>query len=159
MKFRPVLLQAVVIGYLAWTACAFVLTMTKIQLLPMGILRWSYGMMAPYQGDTPWNADFAYEGRLPSGTWETIDIDHYFPQQQGERNVRKFIRTYQAEGPAAHTEKFTEFAQILLGHERDRGKQYDAVRIWYEEWPRSPAGYQALHLSTFTTRQFVTQVE
>lgn len=159
VKVRPVLLQAIVITYLAWTACAFVLTMTKFQLLPMSILRWSYGMMAPYQGDTPWNADFTYEGRLPDGSWQLIDIAYYFPHQFGEANVRRFIRTYQASGTLEHRDKFTEFAEVLLAHEHARGKKYDAVRIWYEEWPRSPAGYSALHLPAFTTRQFVTQAE
>jgi hypothetical protein len=151
--------KSAVVLYVLVTACAFVLTMTKIPLLPIPIVRWSYGMMAPYQGDADWNADFLYEGRLPDGSWATIDADRYYPQQFGERNVRKFLRMYQALGPREHVRKFTELALLLLNHEHKRGQPFTAVRISYEEWPRSPAGYWFLHQPAFVTRTLITQVQ
>lgn len=147
---KKLLQHGVVLGYLTITAGAFVFTMTKLEPpLPDQLVRWSYGMMAPYQGDTSWNADFVYEGRLPDGSWETIDVDPYMPYGFGERNVRKFLRVYARFGLPMQRRKFTEFGQQLLDRERARGRQYSAVRIFFESWPRSPAGYGHLRTPLF----------
>lgn len=160
MRPPRVILHAVVLSYLFVTAGAFVFTMTKWHPpIPASILRWSYGMMAPYQGDTGWNADFVYEGRLADGTWETIDLDAYLPYGFGERNVRKFLRVYKRDGDAEHRRKFAEYALLLWDHERARGKEYTAVRMFFETWPRSPAGYSFLRLPAFTTRELIRTVQ
>ena len=149
---EKLLQRAVVIAYLMITAGAFVFTMTKLEPpLPEDVLRWSYGMMAPYQGDTSWNADFVYEGQLPDGSWEAIDVDPYMPYGFGERNVRKFLRVYEREGLPMQRRKFTEFGQLLLDRERARGKQYSELRVFFESWPRSPISYDALRTPLFRT--------
>lgn len=158
--FRKFLQQAVVLVYLLMTFSALFFTMTKIEFpLPEWVIHWNYGMMAPYQGDTTWSADFVYEGQLPDGSWEAINIDLYMPYEFGERNVRKFLRIYQGLGIPGHRAKFSEFALLLLERERKRGKDYQAVRIWFEQWDRSPGGYEFLRTPLFTTRTFVTQVQ
>ena len=153
--FRRLVQHSIVFGYLAITFGAFVYTMSRIEILPKWVTRWSYGMMAPYQGDTPWNADFVYEGRLPGGAWKRIDIDAYMPYGFGERNARKFFRVYD---DAARRGKFAGFALLLLDRERAHGRPYEAVRITYEQWDRSPAGYEFLRLPAFTMRQLLTEV-
>jgi hypothetical protein len=156
---RPfrVLLHAALYGYLLITAGAFVLTMSKMEPpLPYALVHWSYGMMAPYQGDTDWSADFVYEGKLPNGTWEKIDVDSYLPYGFGERNVRKFMRVYSRLGPDGHRRMFRQYALLLLERERARGKQYSSIRVFFDTWPRSPAGYSFLYLPAFTTRELVT---
>ncbi len=136
------------------------LTMTKTwpPFLPRALVHWSYGMMAPYQGDTSWNADFRYEGLLNNGKWETIDLARYMPYGFGERNVRKFLRIYQTLDTDGQRSKFNLFAQQVLALERKRGIPYQAVRVTYEQWPRSPAGYEYLHLPAFTTYLPITEV-
>lgn len=141
------------------TVEAFVLTMFKVRLPPYPLVHWAYGMMAPYQGDTSWNADFVYEGLRGDGAWESIDVDAYMPYGFGERNVRKFLRIYKGLGDAGHRQKFGEFALLLLDRERAHGREYRAVRVWFEQWPRSPAGYGYLHTPLFTARELVIQVQ
>lgn len=114
-------------------------------------------MMAPYQGDTSWNADFVYEGQLPDGSWEAIDLDRYMPYEFGERNVRKFLRVYSRYGNLEHRRKFTEFALQVLDRERVRGMSYSAVRVFFDQWDRSPAGYDYLRTPLFTRRELVTE--
>ncbi len=154
--------QSAVLVFLAVTLSGIWFTFTRIPvpLVPWELQYYSYGMMAPYQGDTPWNGDFLYEGMLPDGTWETITTDRYLPYGFGERNVRKVLRKYVGSGPGVRQRKFTDFALQLLDRERERGKPYRSVRITYEQWPRSNAGYAFLrHEPFFLERQLVTQVQ
>jgi hypothetical protein len=119
---------------------------------------WSYGMMAPYQGDTDWNGDVLAEGQLPDGTWHVVSLDPYLPYGSGEKNVRKFLRTYQKLGPLGHREKFTQWALLLLGHERAQGRNYQAIRFTFEKWPRSTGGFEFLRRSPFVEKQYITEV-
>ena len=151
--------QAVLLIYLAVTAGALIFTFTKVAFpFPEAVTHWSYGMIAPYQGDTSWNADFIYEGQLPNGSWEVINIDPYMPYIFGEKNARKFLRVYQRYGNLEHRRKFGEFALLVLDHEREQGKSYQAIRVWFDQWDRSPAGYEYLHTPEFTKRELVTTV-
>ena len=155
---RRFLQQAVVLVYLIVAFCALLFTFTKTAFpQPEWVTHWSYGMMAPYQGDTSWNGDFIYQGQLSDGTWETINLDPYMPYIFGERNVRKFLRIYQRYGNLEHRKKFTEYALQLLDRERVRGKHYLAIRVYFDQWDRSPAGYEFLHTPLFTARELVTQ--
>ena len=161
VHLRRVLRHTAVLAYLLVTAIAFVFTMTRVRipLVPYKVMHWSYGMMAPYQGDTSWNGDFIYEGQLANGTWEVISLDRYMPFGFGEKNVRKFLRVYQKYGAEEHHKKFTEHALMLLDRERARGKDYTAVRVWFDQWPRSNGGYEFLHTREFTTRRLITSVQ
>ncbi len=152
--------RAVLLGYLAVTVGALIFTMFKVHFLfPGWVTRWSYGMMAPYQGDTSWNADFVYEGELPDGTRTVINLDPYMPYGFGERNQRKFLTAFKTKDGSLQRRKFTEFALLLLDRERARGNKYRAIRVYSERWDRSPGGYAFLHTPVFTTREFLTQVQ
>ncbi len=156
---RRFLQHLVLIAYLSVTFSALVFTIFKIEFVfPAWVTHWSYGMMAPYQGDTSWNADFIYEGKLADGTWHVINLDPYMPYGFGERNVRKFLRVYQTLSDAVQEAKFREFATLILHHEQEHGRPYVAIRGFYDQWDRSPAGYEFLHTPLFTTRTLVIQV-
>lgn len=152
--------HALILVYLTLTASALFYTFTKVASpLPERIFRWNYGMMAPYQADTSWNFDVLYEGRLPNGEWQTIDIDRYMPYGFGERMVRKYLLAYVHEGEVVRRQKFTELASLVLAHERERGSPYTAVRVYLDTWDRSPAGYEALHVPSLTYRELLTTVQ
>lgn len=149
----------VVLAYLSITAGALFFTLFKIEFpFPEWVTHWSYGMMAPYQGDTSWSADFIYEGQRADGTWEVINLDPYMPYGFGERNVRKFLRVYQILGEEVQEAKFREFATLLRERERAKGRDYQSIRGFFDQWERSPAGYEYLHTPLFTTRTFVIQI-
>ncbi|MBI3331858.1 hypothetical protein HYZ99_02755 [Candidatus Peregrinibacteria bacterium] len=158
MKFSRVIQQSTVVIYLAITVSAFLYTMVRVTPpIPRLLLFWSYGMMAPYQGDTWFNDDLRAEGQLPDGSFELISLDPYIPTGFGERNVRKHLKTFQPDHDT-YRRKFTAFARALLERERARGKLYDAVRLTWLSWPRSPEGYDALKHPPFLTEEFITQV-
>ena len=156
---RRFLQRAVLLAYLSVTASALIFTIFKIEFpFPAWVTHWSYGMMAPYQGDTSWNADFVYQGQTKDGKWHPIDLDFYMPYGFGERNTRKFLRVYQTLSEAVQESKFRQFAQLILDHEREHGRPYVSIRGYFDQWNRSPAGYEFLHTPLFTTRTFVIQV-
>ena len=155
---RRFLLQTIVLAYLLVTAGAFVYTMTGYAVLPVYAIYWSYGMMAPYQSDSENNTDIFYEGILLDGSSRIISLDPYMPYASGERGARESLRLYQSLGKPLHRRMFTAFALQLLAHERERGRDYRAIRVYYDTWPRSPAGYQFLHTPVFTTHELLTEV-
>jgi hypothetical protein len=157
---RRLLQHAVILLYLTVTFGAFFFTMTKHEFpfLPYPVIHWSYGMMAPYQGDTDWNADLRAEG-LKDGSWERIDLNPYFPFGHGEKNVRMFLRIYLGRGLNGQRDKYTELALQILDRERERGKEYASVRLYFDTWWRSPDGFEALRLPGFTESEFLTQVQ
>jgi hypothetical protein len=159
---RRAVQHAVVVSYLVVTAAAFVYTMTRVRPVPYPLwplVQMSYGMMAPYQGDTEINEDLIAEGKRPDGKWERIHLDPYFPVGFGEKNVRKFLRSFKAQGTEVHRRKYTEFAWKLLERERRRGRPCEAVRLLWQEWERSPAGFHFLQHEPFVSTQFITQVQ
>src|SRR3989338_3029296 len=154
---RRFIQQTIVLVYLAVTAGSLIYTLGRVRVLPKWATRWSYGMMAPYQGDTSWNADFVYEGERPDGSRRKIDLDPYMPYGFGERNQRKFLIAFKTPDGELQRRKFTEFALLLLDRERARGNDYRTIRVSFEQWDRSPAGYEFLHTPVFTTRELLTQ--
>ncbi|TSD00329.1 MAG: hypothetical protein Greene101449_199 [Candidatus Peregrinibacteria bacterium Greene1014_49] len=157
---RRFLTHGLILGYLAITASALLFTFTKVVFpFPSIFIRWSYGMIAPYQRDVPWNFDVSYEGQLPDGEWQPINIHPYMPYQFAEQKVREFLLPYLHQGELTRRQKFTELALQILDHERARGIPYTAVRVFYEQWDRSPGGHEFLHLPAFTHRALLTQVQ
>jgi hypothetical protein len=142
------------------TLLAFILTMTKVSvpLAPRRLVLWSYGMMAPYQGDTDWNGELVLYGKLPDGTVHQLALEEYLPYGFGELNVRQFLRVYQVRGELAHKEQFTKLGLQLLEHERAQGRPYQLLTLAMHRWERSPAGYYYLHTPLFTEVQPLTQV-
>jgi hypothetical protein len=157
---RVVLRHTIILAYLLITGAAFIYTMTGIALpVPWHLLRWSYGMMAPYQGDTDWNADIRAEGKLPSGSWETIRLQPYYkPFGHGEEMSRKYLVQEAATNIAGKEQLYRKIAEQLLTHQKRAGKEYTTVRIWRDRWPRSPEGFEAQRLPAFTETVLLTEV-
>ncbi|MEK7591551.1 MAG: hypothetical protein AAB489_05105 [Patescibacteria group bacterium] len=144
MRARLLLLQAILLFYLAITIAGFLFTMLRIRLpLPWVLVRFSYNMMAPYQGDTDINEEMVAEG-LRNSFWEPIDLNPYFPVGAGEKNVRMYLRSFRSTEDQRAVGAYTDFAVALLERERANGHQWKEVRLTWEEWPRSPLGFSAL---------------
>lgn len=120
--------------------------MSKVQLpgIPWPVLRYFYGMMAPYQGYSVVNADLLAEGKRADGTWEKINLDPYYPMIRGNQIMYRRLRSFLAQGEEKHKQKYTELATLLLERERRQGETYLAVRLAWQEWPASPLGWDAL---------------
>ena len=158
---RHAFVSVLVVTYLAITAEALLYTLFRVRAWPWPLVRWSYGMMAPYQGDTDFNDDLLAEGKRADGTWQKIDLDPYFPVGHGEKNVRKHLRTFKpAEGvdPAGYHAAFSVFGKQLLERERLRGREYRAVRLTWQQWPRSPLGYEARKNPPDLLERVITEV-
>jgi hypothetical protein len=148
--------------YLCITLSAFVFTLSRVRVpgVPHTLLHWAYGMMAPYQGDTDWNGAMYVTAQLPDGTWQEVDTSPFMPFEFGERNVREFFRVFVAPTPVeGQRSAFTEYALQLLDRERESGKEYQSLRIYFDQWERSPAGFTFLRHEPFVHRQLVTRVE
>lgn len=159
MTPKRVLCHLAILGYLLFTFAGFTLTMTKLLIpLPYFFVQWSYGMMAPYQGDTPWNGDLVVEGQLPDGTTQIVSLDPYMPYLFGEANARRFLRIYRPLGWEVQRWKFTEFGLMLLDRERAAGRPYTVLHLYFDRWPRSNGGFEFLHQPLFTEREFITDV-
>lgn len=161
MQLRRILQIVALLVFLTVTIAGFVFTMTRVYvpLIPRRLIHFSYGMMAPYQGDVPWNADLGAEGQRADGSWVDVDLDPYYPFEFGEKNVRMHMRSFKAFGDEVRREKFSELAEQLLAHERERGRPYQALRLSWYLWPRSPAGFTFLrHEPFFLERGVLAEV-
>lgn len=147
--------QAALLIFLVISAEALLFTLTGIALPPIPLVHWSFGMMAPYQGDTAWNDDFVYEGARDDGVWERIDVLALLPYSPGEANARMYLRTYGDFRSPRAQERFGDFAAQVL----QKNPHYHTVRVWHESWPRSPAGFDFLRRPAFLTRELITQVQ
>ncbi len=127
------------------TALLYVLSRFPLPPILRPIVRFHYGMIAPYQGDTDWNAALSAVATLPGGATERVDLSPYFPHFFGEANARQFLLGFQARGDLVRREKYAELAQQLLERERVRGKRYASLALSFDQWPRSPEGFFALH--------------
>lgn len=101
----------------------------------------SYAMMAPYQGYERLNAGLSAEGQITEGEWQPINLDPYFPVIRGESHMRQFFMIYEGSGTTLEQQMATRTAEKLLQLERDRGHSYTAIRLWWNQWEPSPAGY------------------
>lgn len=148
MSFRLAFQQLIVVCYLVITAAAFIYTMTRIQIFPQTLISWSFGMMAPYQGDTDWNAHLIAEGKRPSGVWQRIDLTPYYaPFSHGEGLIRRYFFHAGTFGTPGNLARYRQLGEALLRVE----PSYLAVRFTLERWPRSPEGFEAKHIPASTT--------
>lgn len=147
VRTRTIILNAILLAFLAVTIAGFLFTMLRIRLpLPWILIRWSYNMMAPYQGDTDINEELVAEGLTDQGTWSRIDLAPYLPFGPGERNVRMYLRSFRSSEDELAVGAYKTFAAKLLEVENtyQGGRPWKAVRLTWEEWPRSPEGFDAL---------------
>ncbi len=146
--------------YVIVTVAALVFTMTRVQLLPMSVMRFSYAMMAPYQTYANRNADLHAEGRAGSGAWQTIDLAPYYPYGHGEANLRRYLLLPRwkalVDGDySVVNAQYRLIAQQLLAHERQKGMPYDHVRLLWEEWPVSYGGFEDMRVAPFMSGSIV----
>jgi hypothetical protein len=152
MRFPRTIVNAGISLYLLLTACAFSFTLFRWSPLPFPLVKFFYGMMAPYQDYSDRNADLVAEGQKADGTWEHIDLLPYFPVSTGERTYRMYMQTARNRGSDIAEASYERFRELLHERENARGRVYSDVRLAFEIWPASPAGFEALRLPTFTER-------
>ena len=153
--------QFILSAYLVITLSGFLYTLFRIHtpLVPWIFTRWSYMLMAPYQGYATYNEDIIAEGQRADGTWEVIDLSQYFPYILGETNVRLHMRSFRyLDDPDLFREKFTLTAKRLLMLEQ-RGKPYTALRLSYIRWPiPMRGGYAFNRHEPFLEKEVITEV-
>ncbi|TSC60805.1 MAG: hypothetical protein Greene041662_37 [Candidatus Peregrinibacteria bacterium Greene0416_62] len=138
--------------YLFVTANALAYTVFRKSLLPTPIIRYFYGMMAPYQGYSTHNAELVAEGQKTDGAWEVIDLLPYFPGSIGERTFREFLLSHRAQGKEATRQGYEHLIEQIRIQEAHRGRTYSDIRLAFDTWPMAPDGYETLRLPAFTRR-------
>lgn len=157
--------QAIVIGFLVTSLSGFLYTVLRVKLpIPWAMTYLSYSAMAPYQGRGEENKALAAEATLENGATEEIDLAPYFPFSRGRQDVRMlhvgWLRVVEQDPttpPGTYTRKFKGVARRLLEHERERGRPVAAVRLYWDEWPFSPDGHDALYDSPQRRRTFFVE--
>ena len=157
--FKQWVLQTILLLYLTVTGAALLYTLFHIHLpVPWALVRFSYTMMAPYQGDTEINEDLVAFAELADGSTKIIDVDRYIPGGKGERNVRKYMRSFRRTEDDLQSQKYTEFAQLLLAHERKNDPNIRSITLNWHAWPRSPLGFDALRQPPHLKATYITRV-
>lgn len=166
VTLKRVLQHTAILSYLTITGAGFLYTMLRLRVpLLWPFAYFSYSAMAPYQGYTTLNDELIAEGLREDGVWERIDPYPYLaPLRQGGRHIRLHLRGFlifdadDATNRARLREKYTDLAWLLLDHEQRQGRSYNTIRLLWQEWPISPAGYDALQHDPFTDTELITQV-
>lgn len=157
---KKILAHLLILTYCVITFFAALFSFTKIQItpIPWPVLRYSYGMMAPFQGYSTTNMDLLAEGQQNDGAWVTIDLDPYYPMIRGNQVMYRRLRSFKFEGEEKHKAKYTELAELLQKHEKNRGNEYESIRLTWQEWPASVEGWDAERKAEKTTDYFITQI-
>jgi len=153
-------MHAVVICYLLVTACGTFYAFTRIfpPVIPHAVTFFSYGLMAPYQSYAHFAFNVAAEGRSAGGEWQTIDLTQYQPlATMGERLMRMTDHSFGMRQELIQP-RYRDAANQLLRLENEKGKNFESVRLTWEQWPLSPAGYWFLHHDPFIERRLLMQV-
>lgn len=162
---RYLLRQAVVLGFLTTTLSGFLYTVLRVRLpfVPAPLTYLSYSSMAPYQGTDSRNRALAAEGVRADGGTEEIDLARYYPTSRGRQDVRmlqvgwrRMALDESAPGDYLRR-KYGALARRLLERERARGVNYTVVRLYWDEWPYSSGGHDALYESPQRTRVFYVE--
>ncbi len=115
-------------------------------------------MMAPYQGFNRSNVDLRAEGEDEKGAWQPIDLAPYYPLEAGETIARRHLFTFRARGDDAAREAYANLAWQLLGRESERGHTWKRVRVFWDSWPVSAHGYEAMRHAPLITSVFLAEV-
>ena len=137
--------------YIAATVSGLLFTLFRVNVpvVPHVLSHWSFGMLAPFQSYLENNEDLVALGRHTGGVWEAIDMDPYFPHRKGEQSIRIYLPEHRKLGEAVLSDKYTEFAQMILNLEAADGRTWDELQLKLEAWPRSPGGYEFLREDVF----------
>ena len=153
------ILQTILLFYLTVTGAALLYTLFHIHTpVPWALVRFSYTMMAPYQGDTEINEDLVAFGEYADRSTKIIDLDRYIPGGKGERNVRKYLRSFRRTEDDLQVQKYTDFAEQLFARERKKDPNLTSVTLNWHAWPRSPQGFDALRTPPHLVATFITRV-
>lgn len=152
MRLRHSVLSLGIGLYLFVTANALTYTIFRRSLLPTPVIRYFYGMMAPYQGYSTQNIELVAEGKRADDSWETIDLLPYFPGSTGERTFREFLLSHRAQGKEVTRQGYARLAEEIRIQETHRGRPYTEIRLAFDTWPMAVDGYEMLRLPAFTRR-------
>ncbi len=153
MSPKRLFLHGVILLYLAVTALALVYTLfLRTPLWSWPVVSYAVGMMAPYAGYQEEVGDLIAEGIQADGSRVQIDLEPYYPYLAGETNFRRYLRF---KANPEHLPKYRSLALQLKNLEAKKGNAYDAIELFWEEWPASPDSTTALHSLTFTKRTFL----
>ena len=144
--------------FITFFAALFAFTKKQVSPIPWQVLRYSYGMMEPFQGYSTTNVDLLAEGLNDKGEWKTIDLDPYYPMILGTQIMYRRLRSFSFLGEEMHKQKYTELAELLLEREKRRGNQHPSIRLTWQEWPADPKGWDAKRASEDTINHFITQI-
>lgn len=160
MPLRKIIAHTFIACYVSVTLSAALFSFTKVNVtpIPWPVLRYSYGMMAPFQGYSTTNVDLLAEGLNDKDEWKTIDLDPYYPMILGTQIMYRRMRSFSFIGEDMHKQKYTELAELLLEREKHRGRTYEAIRLTWQEWPASPKAWDALRKESEITNHFITQI-
>lgn len=159
MRAKERLISMGILLYLFFTCSALSYTLFRRSPLPPRIIRFFYGMMAPYQQNSVENIDIVAEGKTADGTWVTIHLDPYFLQSPSERVFQALLLSFRARGTQSAQSAYDRLAAAILAQEHARGRQYADIRLFFEQWPASPEGFSAQHIAAFTKRLDPLDVE
>lgn len=122
--------------------------------VPRALRQFSYGMMAPFQHYRTHNEELTAFG-LRDGSWHIIDMHPYLPFITGERAMRSYFRTFRKH--KKHVQKYGEFAEKLRLIEAGNGRSWESVKLVFQKWPMSTAGYFYLRHEPFIEETFIVQ--
>lgn len=140
----------IVLCYLIIAGASLLFTVVRVPaLLHVPFATFSYGMMAPYQSFNRENVDVRAEGEDSKGIWHTINLDPYYPLELGEKIARRHLFVFRSRGPVAQGDAYADMARQLRKHEREQGRDWKHVRLFWESWPVSVHGYEAMRTAPF----------
>lgn len=137
------ILSGLIILYFIITTTAFCYAMAGQSPSPrfQPIIFYSYGMMAPYQGYETFHQGLSAEGLKDNGTWESIDLDPYFPFLHGEKTMRSYVNSYLLKDDFdLHHKSFKRMARHIQRLEKKDGRSFEHIRLYWDTWPMSPDG-------------------
>ncbi len=154
---EQIFLNIVISLYLVITAGGMYQTVTHIQspIFPT-LSQFSYGMLAPYQGDSDINAEVVLIAEEEGGATRILPVGRFFQGELGERTVRSLLEQLKDRDVPALREIYEPMLVQILQHERDKGHAYLSLSIYQEAWPKSVDGYEALR--TRSIRTFIASV-
>ncbi len=156
-QFR-IVLDALIVLYLFITIGGLFTTFThRPFFLLTALTDFSYGMLAPYQGDEDQNYELAVVGWDGQGRSTLVATDQYFPGDKGERISRQLFGTFTFKTPFGRAQKYVPFLTYILNYEGAKGHPYVRLEAYEDQWTRSPQGYDALRMRALHT--FMTQVQ
>jgi hypothetical protein len=80
----------------------------------------------------------------------TIDLHPYFLKSPSERVFQALLLSFRARGKEAGKGAYDRLSAEIRRLEETGGREYTEVRLFFEEWPVSPEGFEALRIPLFT---------